>query len=167
MPLLGLIVFQPAAPSSEQACDWLSVNASNVLISLLIWVLLLWLAAMWVCSLRNETNCRASVYRSRSVKSKLAHSDFFSNLRPHCRLIPRFATPRQRLAGTQLAWLWWTRWWTSCRADGSALSSSVRVCSRLPQIVQWVGASADTQLLHLVPCQTAGWHRGRMLNLEY
>lgn len=34
--LSWLIVTQKAAPSSEQACDWLSVNALNVLISLVI-----------------------------------------------------------------------------------------------------------------------------------
>lgn len=160
MPLNGLIVTQTAAPGSEKACDWLSVNASNVLISLVIWVLIPWLAAMKCKIIKMELRVGApftdrayscshmSAYPDISVgQSFTSFGTLFDilTLCVHHLFTLRCVTLRQRLGGMQLVWLWWTHSWTSCRVAASTLSSSLRVCSRRPQTVLWVQASASTQ----------------------
>lgn len=168
IPINGLIVTQAAAPSSEKACDWLSVNASNVLISSVIWVLIPWLAAMKCKLIKMELRVATHLQTGPldSTQSTLgSHNsadpwNFYCwkwqsfasfpslfdiwTLHVHHLLIHRCVTLRQRPGGMLLAWLWWTHLWTSCHVDASTLSSSRRVCSRQPQTVPWVWARTDT-----------------------
>lgn len=154
-------------PAQQEACDWLFVNTSNVLISLVIWVLIPWLAVMKCKIVKMELRVGAC------LKTELTGSKWFNprliNISAHCEevshlfallfhslwhfnpscsssLILRCVALRQRRGGTQPAWLWWTHLWTSCHVDASALSSSLRACSRPKQTVLRVWASADTVL---------------------
>lgn len=164
-------------PSSGEACDWLSVNASNVLISLVIWVLIPWLAAVkckiikmglrvgapFTDSTSSTLGSHISAHPEISAGSEKVSHLFAHILTPrvHQLLTLRCVTLRQRLGGTQPVWLWWTHWWTSCHVDASTLSSSLRVCSRQPQTVLWVRATQQTH--SITPFYTA---RTRVFSLS-